>query len=422
MKNIWLVMKHDIGVTLRQPSFWLLAFVMPIVLMGFIAYSRLYDAIPAAERLNQGEDSDANSPAAQTGVGLVDEGGLVQAMPSVLPSDLFIPFASERDGLAALEAGDMAQIVVIDPDYVTTGEVIIYDQNFQIRMNGDDMGVAFDGPNQWVLATMLDYNLVGDEQLLSQLANPVPSSKATPHIINPQPVDAVSDQAMAQTVAAVMPYIFYFLLLMGGSYMMRAVVAEKESRTAELLLLSLSPRDLMVGKMLAMSVIVLIQIVAWVGAGRFILGWGADRLNMDIFSFPPGFFFWAALFLLFGFLLFAAVMGAAGALANNPREGGQIIWLLVVPLMPTLMFSDLLASEPNHPLTLFLSLFPLSAPNAMVTRLAVSQVPLWQILASLALLVLTTYLIILFTSRFFRAGNLVSDTAFNFKRLVTAWR
>ena len=396
--------------------------ILPIILMGFLAYSRLYDVLPAAERLNLGEESDTGFSTGQTGIGLVDEAGLIQTIPAALPDDLFIPFANKVEGLAALQAGDIEQVVVIDPDYIANGQVIIYDQNFQIRMNGEEMGVAFNGPHQGDLAALIDYNLVGSKQVFSQLANPIPADSLTPHILNPQPVDAVNSQEMARAVAAVMPYIFYFLLLMGGSYMMRAVVAEKESRTVELILLSVSPRHLMVGKLLAMSVIVLIQVAAWVGAGRFILGWGAEQLNMDLFAFPPGFFVWAALFLLFGFLLFASVMGAAGALANNPREGGQIMWLLIVPLMPTLMFSDILATEPNHPLTLFLSLFPLSAPNAMVTRLAVSEVPLWQTVISLVLLALTTYGLILFTSRLFRAGNLLSDATFSFKRLVTAWR
>jgi ABC-2 type transport system permease protein len=69
-----------------------------------------------------------------------------------------------------------------------------------------------------------------------------------------------------------------------------------------------------------------------------------------------------------------------------------------------------------------LSLFPLSAPGAMVTRLAVAEVPLWQILASLAGLALTTYLTISLAARFFRAGNLLSHDSFNWRRLATGWR
>jgi len=422
MRNIWLVTKHDAAMTLRQPSFWLLALVMPLALMGLIGYVHLEDVAPAAEALNQAEEEDDAASAALMGIGLVDEANLVQTMPSALPPDTFRFFPDKAEGLAALEAGSVGQVVVINPDFLANGEVVIYDKDFQIRMNGDDMGVAFDGPNQWKLDYLLDYSLVEDEQLLILLANPFPKTKVTPHILNPQAEADVNNQAMAELVASVMPYVFYFLLLMGGSYMMRAVVAEKESRTVELVLLSVSPRDLMIGKISAITIIVLIQIVAWVGGARFLLGWSANRLDVDIFAFSPQFFFWAALFLLFGYLLFAAVMGAAGALANNPREGGQMMWLLIIPLMPTLLFSEILATEANHPLTLFLSLFPLSAPNAIVTRLAVAEVPLWQLLTSLGILVGTTYLVILISSRFFRAGNLLSDTSFSIKRLWQAWR
>ena len=99
-----------------------------------------------------------------------------------------------------------------------------------------------------------------------------------------------------------------------------------------------------------------------------------------------------------------------------------MIWLLIIPLMPTLMFGRELLAEPNGALAMVLSLFPLSAPSAMVTRLAVAQIPLWQILVSLAGLALTTYLFISLAARFFRAGNLLSQEAFHWKRFATAWR
>jgi ABC-2 type transport system permease protein len=209
---------------------------------------------------------------------------------------------------------------------------------------------------------------------------------------------------------------------MSSNYLMRAVVNEKENRTVEVLLLSLPPRQMMVGKILAMSIVALLQAVIWVGGGLLILDRGADMLNVANFSFPPGFVVWAILFLILGYLLFASIMAAAGAIAPTAREGAQMIWLLIIPLMPTLMFGRELLAEPNGTLALVLSLFPLSAPSAMVTRLAVAPIPLWQILVSLAGLALTTYLFISLAARFFRAGNLLSQEAFQWKRLATAWR
>jgi len=153
-----------------------------------------------------------------------------------------------------------------------------------------------------------------------------------------------------------------------------------------------------------------------------ILDRGAEWLNVSAYTFPPGFILWAALFLLLGFLLYASVMAAAGTVATNAREGGQVTWLLIIPLVPTLMFATAFFEEPNGTLPLVLSLFPFSAPSAMVTRLAITEVPLWQPIVSLLGLAGTTYVMVSLSARFFRAGNLLSQSTFDWRRFVTGWR
>jgi ABC-2 type transport system permease protein len=307
-------------------------------------------------------------------------------------------------------------------DYVATGEVTVYDRDFQILQSGAGMGAAFASESEWVLPYVINHNLLGDEQVLRALRNPVPGALAEFHALQPAEDVSAENRQLAEVVSSVMPYVYYFLLVMGGSYLMRSVVAEKENRTAEVLLLSVNPRELMIGKMLAMSVVMWIQVLVWVGGGILALNRGADVLEVARFDFPPGFVVWALLFLILGYLLYAAVMAAAGALAPNAREGGQVIWLLVVPLMPTLMFGSEFVKEPHGTLALVLSFFPLSAPSAMVTRLAVAQIPLWQVLLSLALLAASAYLFVILAGRFFRSGNLLSQESFNWRRLATDWR
>jgi ABC-2 type transport system permease protein len=90
--------------------------------------------------------------------------------------------------------------------------------------------------------------------------------------------------------------------------------------------------------------------------------------------------------------------------------------------MPTLMFSREFVEDPHGTLALVLSLFPLSAPGAMVTRLAFSNVPLWQLLLSVTGLAITTYFVVVLAARFFRAGNLLSTEAFNWRRFASGWR
>jgi len=422
-RTIWLVLKHDAGAILSKPSFWILTFLFPILLVGMNAYASIIDNRSSAAAQEASKDAYAvKAPEDLPVIGLVDDADIIQTWPDTFPSDLLIRYDDVASARAALEAGEIEQYVHIPADYVTVGDINIYDKNFMIRESGTGMGLAFDSRNEWVLQHLIDMNLVTDEQFLLLLRNPVSTTYVDWHQINPPPETNTNDRVLAEIVARITPYIFYFLLLIGSTYLMRSVVTEKENRTVEVLLLSLPPRQLLVGKILAISVVVIIQVAIWIAGGALILQRGAEMLNVPAFTFEPGFLVWAVLYLIFGYLLYASVMAAVGAMANSAREGGQMMWILILPLLPTMMFGDLFASEPNHWLTLTMSLFPFSAPSAMVTRLALGAVPLWQNLLSLAGLAATTYLFVTLAARFFRADHLLSGATFNPKRLLTDWR
>jgi ABC-2 type transport system permease protein len=423
MRTIWLVTKHDLAMTLRQRSFWLLSLLMPVLLIGLQVFYYVRDS----EAASTGSDAEKQetASAALSGmlpIGLVDEAGLTANLPPDLPPGLFVRYPDEASARAALEAGEIEQYVYVPSGYLATGQVTVFDKDFRLLSQGANMGVAFGSDNEWVLPFLIAYNLTGDEQLALALRNPTPGALAEMRASHPPaPIDEET-HTLVQLVSSVVPYVFYFLLLIGSSYLMRSVVAEKENRTAEVLLLSVPPRQLMAGKMLAGSILVLLQGALWAGGGALVFHRGAALLRSTGFAFPPGFLVWAVLFLVFGYLVFAAVMMAAGALSNTAREGAQVTWLLILPLLPTLMFGPLFQEAPRSPLILFLSLFPLSAPSAMVTRLAVGAVPVWQLLVSLAGLVATAYLFVVLAGRFFQAGNLLSGTPFNWKRLARGWR
>jgi ABC-2 type transport system permease protein len=423
MRNIWLVVKHDIGATLRQRSFWIFTMLVPALLLAVNGYRIIKGGgLDSAGGASDRQESTQVGPGDLVGIGLVDEAGLIAEIPPGFSPDLFVRYADEASALAALEAGEVAQSVYVPADYVTSGEVRVYDQDYRLLSSGQDMGIAFGSEYDWVLPYVLNYNLVDDQQLIVALRNPVPGALAEYHALRPPAEDETQNRELAELVSSVMPYVYYFLLVMGSNYLLRSVAAEKENRTAEVLLLSLNPRELMTGKMAAMSVVTWLQVMVWVGGGMLLLNRGAEVLNMGRFAFPPGFVVWALLFLILGYLLFASVTAAAGAITPSAREAGQVTWLLVLPLMPTLMFGSAFLEDPNGTLSVVLSLFPFSAPSAMVTRLAVAPVPLWQILVSLAGLALTTILFLNLAAQFFRAGNLLSYDSFNLRRLATGWR
>jgi ABC-2 type transport system permease protein len=162
--------------------------------------------------------------------------------------------------------------------------------------------------------------------------------------------------------------------------------------------------------------VALLQIGVW-GGGLFIMN-GGSLGSLSTLGLPQGFFAWALLYFVLGYLLYASLLGALGALAPSTREGTQFTFLVLLPLFIPLMLNSVLIESPNGGLATFLSLFPLTSPVTMIARLAAGSVPIEQLLLGLALLAITTYGIIVFAARFFRADTLLSFDALNFRRVV----
>jgi hypothetical protein len=149
MRNIWLVIKHEVVTTLRKPSFWIMTFLMPALLLGLQIYGAIQDSdldLGSADADKAEETSTIEMPV----IGLVDQAGLIAEMPADFPPDLFRSYADEATARAALEADEIEQCVHIPADYIATGDVTVYDKNFQILASGEDMGAAFHSANEWM--------------------------------------------------------------------------------------------------------------------------------------------------------------------------------------------------------------------------------------------------------------------------------
>jgi ABC-2 type transport system permease protein len=177
----------------------------------------------------------------------------------------------------------------------------------------------------------------------------------------------------------------------------------------------------MLGKMLGLGAVALLQMAIWLGASVMILREGAPIFGMAAslmrMSLPSGFIVWSLLYFFFGYLMFAALLGALGALAPTMREGSQFTFVMLLPLMIPMWLNTSFAQAPNGGLVTFLSLFPLTSPVSMMARYAATDVPMWQLGLSLVLLGLTAYGFVLLAARFFRADTLLSQAPLNLGRI-----
>lgn len=410
MRNTLIVIKHEILTTLSKRSFWATTLLLPLAILTFTLVPQFL-ARDAME--NNALDPLALVEAGQQVFGYVDQAGLVKALPPDIPADRLLVFPDEAAAQAALTAGALQLYYIVPADFMASGRLILVDRQFSPLS-------SFNGSN--LIEYVLAYNLVDDARLASLVIDPTPL--VSNQSLAPQkPAGAQADSALAFAVPFGVMFILFFTITMSGGYMLQSVAAEKENRTAEVLLVSLRPAELMLGKVLGLGVVALMQMGLWLGGGALMLSQGQALLAAaGGFTLPSGFFIWAVLYFVGGYMLYGSALGALGALVPNVREGSQFTFFFLLPLMVPLWLNSVFIQNPNGIVATLLSLFPLTAPTSMVTRLASSPVPLWQLLAGLLLLAATAYGFVLLAARFFRADTLLSSNSLNWRRIVDELR
>jgi len=190
-----------------------------------------------------------------------------------------------------------------------------------------------------------------------------------------------------------------------------------------MLLVSVSPRALMLGKVIGLGAVSLMQMVIWVAVGGLALEGGLTTYlgALDV-SLPAGLGAYLIVYVALGYLSYAASLAAIGALAPNLREGAQFQFLVLLPLLLPLFLYYPLTEEPNGVLAVVLSLVPFSAPMAMALRLTMTAVPGWQVAVSIAGMAATSYVLVVLAARFFRADTLLSGAAITWSRLASEIR
>jgi ABC-2 type transport system permease protein len=408
MRIIFLVIKHEILTTLGKRSFWIMTFIFPafILLLNVGTQFMVRSAVEEVGGFMPGETGDTPARA----IGFVDHAAILTDIPVEIPEDLLLSYPDESAAQSALESGEIGSYYLIPPDYIATGEVLVISADFR------PFGEGTDGLIEYLIA----YNLLGDPAAAVAAVNPVASIEQVS--LAPQAAPDATNPLTFFVPFATM-FIFFFLITMSSGFMLQSVSKEKENRTVEVLLVSLRPRDLMLGKILGLSIVALFQMAIWFGGALLVLNRSQQVLETAAaFSLPAGFVAWGLLYFIFGYLLYASLMGAIGAIAPSAREGGSLTFLVLFPLMIPLWLNSALTQSPHGALATFLSLFPLTAPPSMMTRLSTGAVPAWQPLVGIVLLAGTTYLVVLLAARFFRADTLLSSAAVDFKRLGAEFR
>lgn len=398
MPNIWLVAKHEYGRIANRRAFIILTLAVPLAIAALITLIILLE----------------NSQENHLPVGYVDHTGLLdEALQSSLPEAedriLIRGFPDEAAATAALEQETIQAFFVLPAAYPASLETELY--YLQESPSGDAWGDF----NDFVRLNLLrDYPTAVQQRLLSGAEVRVE--------------DVTNGRTFTRDdINIILPFIaslFFILATMSAaSYMLEVVTDEKENKTMEVLLTSLTPGQLITGKIVGLMAVILTQLGIYLVTAVVALLIATPRVAaLQEAIIPWTYLGVMAVFFLPSYLLLTAVTVAIGSAVTSHHQGQQVAGLLNLLFMAPVFLTVLIFQNPGGPVVVFMSLFPPTAFLTISLRWGLGTIPLWQLGVSLALLVLTTLFMIWTAVRIFRLGMLRYGQPLPFRQALKALR
>ncbi|MFN2384617.1 MAG: ABC transporter permease [Gemmatimonadota bacterium] len=225
-----------------------------------------------------------------------------------------------------------------------------------------------------------------------------------------------------------MSFATYFVVLLYGMSVLRGVQEEKEKRIVEVLLSSVTPRQLMTGKVVGIGAAGLLQVTVWVLFAAAVLTWGenlAVALGATLPELPAVPLSAGLTYLFFftgGYFLYACLYAALGAVATSSQEAQQLQFPALMPLMIGFFMVFGVMGDPDGPLAVVGSLVPFTSPLIMPVRAIVATVPLLELIASAVLLIAGCALLLYAGGTVYRVTVLSSGTRPTMKQIWRATR
>ena len=407
MRKTLFVLKHEMITILSSRSFLLVSFGIPILsVLIFLVVSRISGSSTASSVVSQIVTAQQEMKKTE---GYIDQGGIIKQLPEGYSVEQYIAFPDEASARLALDAGQIAAFYVVPADYVEQGKLTY------IRPDFNPLTAA---GKSFMFERLLHINLLnGDDKLIDKVAAPL---KVETQSLAPTPQRDESNMLTFWIPYAV-TMIFYIVILGAASLLLSSVTKEKENRTIEILMASVTPGQLLAGKILGLGIVGLLQAVLWVGTGYGLLGKGQSMFNLSTaFKLPVEFLAWGVVFFILGYAVYASLMAGLGALVPNMREASQATFVVIFPLIIPMFLMNILIEAPHGSISTALSLIPFTAPVVMMTRLSAGGVPWWQPPVAVVLLVLTVVLVVKAVSGMFRAQTILSGQPFNIRRFLLA--
>lgn len=412
MKQFFTIFKHELTQYFKSKVFVVTTLVLILAVSGYLFAPRV------GEFLNKSKNTESSEEKKSEVLVKSDNADLEKLLP-------------------AIAASFPQQNVKITKDSTDEIKKQIKDQSveFAFVLSADLKSYTYLAN----VSALLDPNLNTMDNLLKTLYSHAYLKK---HGLNDTQIAEVQNPNITHTIesisedgtknfwyAYVMVFVLYLVIMMFGQKVAMSVVTEKTSRAMEVLITSASPVALMFGKILASSVAGIIQITAIFGSAFISYNINKSYFETNavintLFNFPASLVGYLLIFFLLGFLIYSFLFGAMASTVSKIEDLSSVVMLIQIIFVAGFVVSTnaMTSGDVNSELMKGLSLFPLTSPMAMFTRIAMSEVPGLEILLSVAFLILATILIGYIAAKIYRVGVLMYGTRPTLGKIIKAIR
>lgn len=429
MSKIGLVTSREYMTRVTKKSFIFTTLLTPIFMLALMA-------LPAIIIAMGGTDTRT--------VMVVDNTGVIEP---ALKSDSDVKFVSAKAPVDTLLAHNDFDVIMIIPDSAVTA-----DTPLRLYSNGPssmmlESTITSQVNDRIEELRLKNYNIDNLDKILDEVHSDV---KVT--LVRTDREDSESASAgLSYGIGIVLTFVLYMFLLLYGQMVMTSIIEEKNNRVLEIMVSSIKPTQLMLGKIMGIGLVALTQILLWcvllIVMSAFILPallpadmlaqvqqmqagglatTAIDSEDMEIVSalamlgnvgFIVKILVWMTVFLIAGFLFYSAINAAIGSAVDNIQDAGQLQIIIVLPIMIGLVASMVSAADPNSSLAFWLSMIPFTSPMVMMSRIP-AGIPDWEVILSLVILIASVFAVIWIAAKIYRVGIFMYGKKPNVREII----
>ena len=431
MSNISIIIQREFNERVRKKSFIITTLLMPVLMIALMAAPALI------MQFSRGDEKV---------IAVIDESGLIAPK---LESDEEIRFETTElpTEEARRELTEKFGVLWIG------GDILENSNNVRLYANSSSslaLESNITGQIERILETekLKAYNIENLSQILEQVETKVVMQTFRNDKSQEEDTQAQSS-AVATGLGYVLGFILYMFLLIYGAMVMQSVIEEKNNRVLEVMVSSVRPFDLMLGKILGVASVAVVQVLIWgalcvVGAlavaqmmppemmeGVQAMQQGvpgaaaAIDVNPEMlqviaavtdFGFILRIFAYLLLFVFGGYLFYSAMFAAVGSAVDSIQDAQQLQTPITIPIILALLVMISVVNDPNSQMAFWFSMIPFTSPVVMMARIPYG-IPLWEIILSLVILYASFTAMVWFAAKIYRVGIFMYGKKPTFKEL-----